>query len=58
MTSQATEIPAWLAQESPRSEGMTRLLPPVESDGRVNYVETEKGNAYEEKLLLDGALRK
>ena len=41
MTSQATEIPARLAQESPTSEGMTRLLPPVESGVRVNYVDTE-----------------
>ena len=39
MTSLATEIPARLAQESPTSEGMTRLLPLVESVGRVNYVD-------------------
>ena len=53
-TSQATEIPARLAQESPPSEGMTRLLPPVESDGQVTYVDTEKCRTLSGRVRLFG----
>ena len=42
MRSLATDSPARSAQESAMSEGMTRLLPHVESYGLFNFVETEK----------------
>jgi hypothetical protein len=42
MKSLAAESPAWSVQEPAMSEGMSRLLPLRESDGRVNYVNTEK----------------
>lgn len=42
MKSLATEGPVRLAQKSRETEGMTRSLPLVESDGRVNFVNTEK----------------
>ena len=42
MKSQATESPVRAAQKSRKTEGMTRSLPLVESDGRVNFVNTEK----------------
>ena len=42
MRSLATDSPARSAQEPAMSEGMTRLLPHVESYGFFNFVETEK----------------
>ena len=42
MRSLATDSPARSAQEPAMSEGMTRLLPHVESYGFFNIVETEK----------------
>jgi hypothetical protein len=38
----ATESPVRPAQKSRKTEGTTRSLPLVESDGRVNFVNTEK----------------
>ena len=42
MRSLATDSPARSAQEPAMSEGMTRLLPHVESYGLFNFVGTEK----------------
>ena len=51
MKSLATDSPAWSAQEPEMNEGMTSLLPLVESDGWVIVVKTENGRT----LSLRGA---
>ena len=54
MKSLAIKSPAWHAQQSPTSEGMTRPLPVVESDGRVIYVDTEKCRTLSMRVRLFG----
>jgi hypothetical protein len=52
----ATDSPARSAQEPAMSEGMTRLLPLVESNGLFNLVETEKCRTLSMRVRLFGGV--